>query len=84
VAPTAESPYRTQQQQHRHHAILPYSLYKRRLEQQQNLSSTAQHEHASSSATSTERSDQPVYLYLPAFKNANRSQIADEADALQR
>jgi hypothetical protein len=88
VAPTAASPFRSQSGKQR--AIIPYSLYQRRLEEQNRLKNQSKPQ-LTSSATHQESSNvgedlnRRVLIYLPAFRNANQSQIAEfEADALQR
>jgi hypothetical protein len=89
IAPTAASPYRPPSNG-RQRAILPYSLYQRRLEEQNKLrekpklTSTATNRQQTNDELLDE-SNRAVLVYLPAFKNANQSQIADEeADAAQR
>jgi hypothetical protein len=86
VAPTAASPYYPNSNG-KHRAIFPYSLYQRRLEEQRKNQSKVK---LTSTATNSqynqplENAGAPVYIYLPAFPNANQSQIAEEADAAQR
>lgn len=91
IAPTAASPYRPKNS-NRQGAIIPYSLYQRRLEEQNRLKAQAAKPKLTSTATNhyekdptLEGSNKPIYFYLPAFKNANESQIfEEEADAAQR
>lgn len=87
VAPTAASPFQSRPGKQRA-IILPYSLYQRRLEEQSRLRNQSKPK-LTSTATNQQYSgglleDKLVSIYLPSFKDANQSQIAEEADALQR
>lgn len=67
-----------------HHAILPYSLYMRRLEEQrrqQTLIATTRAPVVESSPvvqqSNVDDSERPVLVYLPPFSAASGAQIAD-------
>ncbi|KAI6235489.1 DM13 domain-containing protein [Aphelenchoides besseyi] len=63
------------------HAIMPYSLYLRRLHERQRLET--EHDRTRSTTQTSEDPQQSVLIYLPSFNNSNGDQISERIDGLQ-
>ncbi|KAI6188081.1 DM13 domain-containing protein [Aphelenchoides besseyi] len=63
------------------HAIMPYSLYLKRLHERQRLKTD--HDRTRTTTQIPEDSQQSVLIYLPSFNNSNKDQISERIDGLQ-